>query len=87
MNQINEESNQDSQVDRNLFKEYRCPSCNKLLSKGYLGTNDSYLEVKCRGCRTVCLFRGEDKEIIIKRAQMLTGGENIDEDVIEKFID
>lgn len=61
-------------VERRYLKEYRCPSCNKLLSKGHLSTKDSYLEVKCRGCNTICLFEGEDKEIIQTRAELIKGG-------------
>lgn len=61
-------------VDRRYLREYRCPTCNKLLSKGYLSDQDSYLEVKCRGCNTICLFQGEDKEIIQTRAELIKDG-------------
>jgi len=42
-----------------LYKEYRCPSCNKLLFKGLLV--DSEVEVKCRGCGNLTPFTGESK--------------------------
>jgi DNA-directed RNA polymerase subunit RPC12/RpoP len=41
------------------YKEYRCPSCRKLLFKGLLV--DSEVEVKCRGCGNFHLFSGESK--------------------------
>src|SRR3989344_4789676 len=54
---------------RNL-KEYRCPTCNKLLAKGSLKHKDDVLEVKCRGCSGVYLFKGENAEIIEKRSDL-----------------
>lgn len=41
------------------YKEYRCPSCHKLLFKGLLV--DSTVEVKCRGCGGLNPFTGESK--------------------------
>ena len=52
------------------LKEYRCPECNKLLAKGSLRHKDDVLEVKCRGCSGVYLFRGENAEIIEKRSDL-----------------
>ncbi|MDO8521488.1 MAG: Com family DNA-binding transcriptional regulator [bacterium] len=46
-----------------LYKEYRCPSCNKLLFKGLLV--DSEVEVKCRGCSGLNMFHGEAKEKLL----------------------
>lgn len=46
-----------------LYKEHRCPSCNKLLFKGLLV--DSEVEVKCRGCGTLASFHGEPKERLL----------------------
>lgn len=41
------------------YKEYRCPTCNKLLFKGLLV--DSEVEVKCRGCGNLHPFTGMSK--------------------------
>lgn len=62
------------QVDRKYLREYRCPSCNKLLSKGFLRDKQSFLEVKCRGCGHLATFQGEDKEIIEVRSELLQEG-------------
>lgn len=61
-------------IDKKYLREYRCPSCNKLLAKGFLSHKDSVLEVKCRNCATICLFQGEDAEIVEKRAEFLKKG-------------
>lgn len=63
-----------SPIDPKYLREYRCPSCNKLLAKGVLADKDSVLEVKCRGCSTICLFKGEDAEIVKKRSELLKTG-------------
>lgn len=57
-----------AELDKKYLREYRCPSCRKLLAKGYLIHKDDMLEVKCRGCSTICFFQGEDAEIIEKRS-------------------
>ena len=46
-----------------LYHEYRCHSCSKLLFKGVLV--DSEVEVKCRGCGSVCTFHGISKEKLL----------------------
>jgi phage FluMu protein Com len=46
-----------------LFKEYRCPACDKLLFKGLLV--DSEVEVKCRGCGNLHSFSGVPKEQLV----------------------
>ncbi|OGZ06770.1 MAG: hypothetical protein A3C93_02400 [Candidatus Lloydbacteria bacterium RIFCSPHIGHO2_02_FULL_54_17] len=46
-----------------LYKEHRCPACNKLLFKGILV--DSEVEVKCRGCGSLTSFHGEPKEKLL----------------------
>ncbi|MBI2003534.1 MAG: Com family DNA-binding transcriptional regulator [Parcubacteria group bacterium] len=61
-------------IDNKYLREYRCPSCHKLLAKGQLNHRDDILEVKCRGCSTICLFKGEDAEIIEKRSGLLRQG-------------
>lgn len=61
-------------IDSKYLREYRCPTCHKLLAKGYLFHKDDVLEVKCRGCSTICLFKGEDAEIIQKRSELLKQG-------------
>jgi phage FluMu protein Com len=61
-------------VPQKYLKVYRCPSCNKLLAKGHLAHKDDILEVKCRGCSTICLFKGEDVDIIEKRSELLKEG-------------
>lgn len=61
-------------LDTKYLREYRCPTCRKLLAKGMLSHKDDILEVKCRGCSTVCLFSGEDAEIIEKRSVLLQQG-------------
>lgn len=63
-----------STIPAKYLKEYRCPACNKLLAKGNLIHKDDVLEVKCRGCSGVYLFRGEDAEIIEKRSELLKKG-------------
>lgn len=63
-----------STIPSKYLKEYRCPSCNKLLAKGNLTHKDDVLEVKCRGCSGVYLFRGEDADIIEKRSEFLKEG-------------
>lgn len=63
-----------STIPAKYLKEYRCPACNKLLAKGNLMHRDDVLEVKCRGCSGVYLFRGEDAEIIEKRSELLKEG-------------
>lgn len=42
------------------YKEYRCPTCHKLLFKGLL--IDSEVEAKCRGCGNLSTFKGEAKD-------------------------
>lgn len=61
-------------IDSKYLREYRCPTCHKLLAKGYLFHKDDVLEVKCRGCSTIHLFKGEDAEIIEKRSELLKKG-------------
>lgn len=46
-----------------LYKDYRCPSCHKLLFKGLLV--DSEVEVKCRGCGGLHIFHGEPKDKLL----------------------
>ncbi len=41
----------------NTLKEYRCEQCHKLLFKGVLV--DSTVEVKCKGCHSFSVFKGE----------------------------
>lgn len=69
------------QVDQKYLREYRCPTCHKLLAKGNLKHKDDILEVKCRGCSTICLFKGEDAEIISKRSILLKEGKIPDTDI------
>ena len=57
-----------------LLREYRCKICGKLLCKGLLNHSDSLLEVKCRGCGGLSLFRGQDAEIIKTRAELIHHG-------------
>lgn len=61
-------------VDKKYLKEYRCPACKKLLAKGTLSSNEDLLEVKCRGCSTICIFKGEDAEIVKERSRLLKKG-------------
>jgi phage FluMu protein Com len=67
-------------INPKYLREYRCPSCHKLLAKGTMYDDNSVLEVKCRGCHTVCIFHGEDAEIIKKRAQLIKEGKLFVED-------
>lgn len=46
-----------------LIRDYRCPSCNKLLFKGILV--DSEVEAKCRGCGKLHTFHGEQKDTLL----------------------
>ncbi|MFH0820450.1 MAG: Com family DNA-binding transcriptional regulator [Candidatus Peregrinibacteria bacterium] len=41
------------------YLDYRCQSCHKLLFKGMLV--DSEVEVKCKRCSEVNIFKGEPK--------------------------
>jgi phage FluMu protein Com len=61
-------------IDPKLLKEYRCPVCHKLLGKGHLTHKDDYLEVKCRGCKSICLLSGEHAKILETRAKLLKKG-------------
>lgn len=56
------------------LKEYRCQICNKLLCKGFLKDKESELEVKCRGCGTLCIFHGPNAEMLKKRAELMKHG-------------
>jgi phage FluMu protein Com len=62
------------EIDLKSLPEYRCQTCNKLLCKGFLQGAQSALEVKCRGCGRICLFRGKDAEIIMKRSVLIGRG-------------
>lgn len=62
-------------IDKKYLKEYRCPTCNKLLGKGYLNDKDSYLQIKCRGCGNLYMFEGEDREILKVRHKLLKTGD------------
>ena len=62
------------QIDKKYLREFRCPTDNKLLAKGFLTDSGSVLEAKCRVCGTVSLFRGEDREIIKTRQILLRQG-------------
>lgn len=46
-----------------LYREHRCPECQKLLFKGVLV--DSEVEVKCRGCGSLNTFHGVPKEELL----------------------
>lgn len=61
-------------IDAKFLKEYRCKVCNKLLGKGFLADKESFLEVKCRGCGTICEFTGEDARILKTRSELLKKG-------------
>ncbi|MDO8659176.1 MAG: Com family DNA-binding transcriptional regulator [Candidatus Parcubacteria bacterium] len=61
-------------MDTKFLREYRCKNCHRLLCKGHLSTIDDALEVKCKSCGNVCLFRGEDAEIVAKRAVLIKQG-------------
>lgn len=47
----------------NLYKEFRCQSCNKLLFKGVL--IESEIEVKCKRCDTISIFNGVSADSFI----------------------
>lgn len=61
-------------VDPKYLKEYRCPSCRKLLCKGFMNDNESVLEVKCRGCAMLVTFHGNDAEILAHRGILIRQG-------------
>jgi len=69
-------------IDNKFLKEYRCQDCNKLLCKGYLSGSESALEVKCRGCGRLCVFYGEDAEIVTHRSVLIKHGLIPDTDAI-----
>lgn len=62
-------------VDPKYLIEYRCPTDNKLLAKGFLKDSGSMLEAKCRSCGRVSMFTGEDKEILKVRKELLKTGQ------------
>lgn len=62
-------------IDPKYLTEYRCPVDNKLLAKGFLKDSGSMLEAKCRSCGKVSIFKGEDKEILITRQELLKTGQ------------
>jgi phage FluMu protein Com len=72
----------DMSVDPKFLKEYRCPDCHKLLCKGFLNDKLSALEVKCRGCGRMCLFSGEDREIVKERSVLIKQGLIPDTDAV-----
>ena len=51
-------------TNKKELNEYRCKGCNKLLSRGILHCEEDYLEVKCRNCKRVCVYRGRDADQI-----------------------
>lgn len=61
-------------VDKKYLREFRCPTDNKLLAKGFLQDMGSVLEAKCRACGLVSFFQGEDKEILKTRQVLLREG-------------
>lgn len=61
-------------INPKLLKEYRCPACNKLLAKGIMTQKDDFLEVKCRGCKSMCHFYGEHAKVLIQRAKLIKQG-------------
>ena len=61
-------------INPKLLVEYRCHECNKLLCKGFLTGKENVLEVKCRGCGRMCLFYGEDAEIVKQRSVLIKQG-------------
>ena len=69
-------------IDPKYLKEYRCPDCNKLLCKGVLTSGQSVLEVKCRNCHRLCLFTGEDAEIVSHRSVLIKQGLIPDTDLL-----
>lgn len=64
-----------------LYKEYRCPTCDKLLFKGLLV--DSTVEAKCRGCGNLHSFFGESKDKLLCFTQHCPN-RRTKEDVIEE---
>lgn len=62
-------------VHPKYLTEYRCPTDNKLLAKGFLKDSGSVLEAKCRSCGKVSIFSGEVKEILITRQELLKTGQ------------
>lgn len=54
--------------------EYHCKQCGKLLCKGHLTSKDNILEVKCRGCHSLCTFTGNDADIIRLRSALIRNG-------------
>jgi phage FluMu protein Com len=67
-------------INLEFLPEYRCQTCNKLLCKGFLEGAQSALEVKCRGCGRICLFRGKDAAIIMERSVLIRQGLILDTD-------
>jgi phage FluMu protein Com len=61
-------------IDPKYLIEYRCPDCHKLLCKGSLNGSENVLEVKCRGCGKICLFQGQDAEIVLNRSVLIKHG-------------
>jgi len=68
-------------IDPKFLIEYRCPDCSKLLCKGFLTGSENVLEVKCRGCGKICLFHGEDAEIVRQRSVLIRQGLIPDTDI------
>lgn len=61
-------------IDPRVLQEYRCDVCHKLLCKGVLSDGGSVLQVKCRGCKKLCTFRGQDADIIKQRSVLIKQG-------------
>jgi hypothetical protein len=39
-----------------------------------MSSHDDILEVKCRGCGTICIFQGEHAEIVKERSRLIKDG-------------
>lgn len=61
-------------LDAKILTEYRCQQCNKLLCKGVLTGKENILEVKCKNCGMVCLFQGQDAQIVMHRSMLIKQG-------------
>lgn len=68
-------------LNSRVLVEYRCGDCHKLLCKGILNSVGSMLEVKCRGCKKLCTFYGEDASIIKQRSILIRQGLILDTDI------
>lgn len=63
-----------------IYQEYRCEKCKKLMFKGILV--DSEVEIKCRACGEMSIFKGISQEKLLCFKENCPGRVKRDEKVL-----